>query len=118
MRDIEPKIFRQRAVIEAKIGIEVTKEAVEKYLKGLTDHLQLRIYGGPIVYSTGSAGKEINQGFDGFCALVESGISISVWSNAKLIAVLVHTCKNFEVEKAVEFTKKFFKATDIVWKEF
>ena len=119
MKDLEPKVFRQRALIEAKINIEVTKNTIEDYLKGLTDYLQLRIYSDPIVYSTsGVSGKEVNQGFDAFVPLIDSGISISAWVNMKFIAVLIHTCKQFQVEKAVEFTKKYFKTTEIVYKEF
>ena len=118
MKNIEPKVFRQRVLIEAKTGIEITKDTVKNYLQGLANYLNLRTYGGPIVYSTGGIGKEINQGFDGFVALIDSGISISVWAPVKFIAVLVHTCKKFEAEEAVKFTKGFFKATEIVYKEF
>jgi hypothetical protein len=44
--------------------------------------------------------------------------SISVWVPVKFIAVILHTCKQFQIEKAIEFTRKFFKTTDIVYKEF
>jgi len=121
MKDIEPKVFRQRALIEAKINIEVTEDTLKQYLKGLADYLQLRICGSPAVYSTEAEGvgeKYVNQGFDGFVPLVDSGISISVWVPVKFIAVLLHACKQFQIDKAVEFTKKFFKTTDIVYKEF
>ena len=119
MEDIEPKVFRQRALIEAKIDIEITEDTIKQYLKGLADYLELRIYGGPVIYSThGVGGKPVNQGFDGFVALVDSGISISAWVPMKFIAVSIHTCKQFQTDKAVEFTKNFFKATEIVYKEF
>ena len=119
MEDIAPNVFRQRAVIEAKIGIEVTAETVNDYLQGVADHLQMRIYAGPYSYSTdGLEGSETNNGYDGFAALYESGISVSLWTNEKLVSIILHTCKKFEVEKAVEFTRDFFKATDIAYKEF
>ena len=119
MQNIEQKVFRQRALIEVKVNIELTEDVLKNFLKGLANHLNLRIYGGPIVYSTkGVGGKEINQGFDGFCSLIESGISISVWSSVKLVSVILHTCKGFKVEEAVRFTKEFFKATKIAYKEF
>jgi S-adenosylmethionine/arginine decarboxylase-like enzyme len=119
MQNIEPRVFRQRALIEAKASIKITKGVVKEYLKGLANHLELRIYGGPIAYSThDSGGKKINQGLDGFCSLIDSGISISTWNSTNLVAVLMHTCKKFKVEDAVKFTKKFFKAKKIVYKEF
>ena len=76
MKDIEPEVFRQRALVEAKVGINITENVVKEYLSSLVKHLKLRSYGGPIVYFTGGVGKEINQGFDGFIALIDSGISI------------------------------------------
>ena len=118
MKDIEPRVFRQRMLIEAKIGIEVRAETVKEFLNGIADHLDLKVYGEPVVYSTGGLGKEINQGFDGFVPLIDSGISISVWVPVNFIAVLVHTCKKFDPEKAAKFTKEFFKATQIASKEF
>ena len=119
MKDIEPKVFRQRLLVEAKIDIKVTESVVEDYLRKLAEHLELRIYGNPVVYSTSdTGGKEINQGFDGFVPLIDSGISISVWSSVKFIVVLIHTCKRFEVNRALDFTKTFFRATEIVHKEF
>lgn len=119
MKDIAPNVFRQRALIEAKVGIKVTKATVRDYLKGLPRYLKLKTYGGPVVYSAGSLGKPINQGsYDGFVALIESGISISAWAKVNFVAILVHTCKKFDVKKAAAFTKKFFKATNIVYKEF
>ena len=118
MKDIEPRIFRQRMLIEAKIGIYVAPDMLKKYLKGIAGHLELGAYGEPAVYSTGGIGKEINQGFGGFIPLVDSGISISTWASVKFIAVIIHTCKKFEPGKAAEYTKKFFSATEIAYKEF
>ncbi|MBX2860898.1 MAG: S-adenosylmethionine decarboxylase, partial [Vampirovibrio sp.] len=53
-------------------------------------------------------GKEENQGYDGFVALIDSGISIYVWENAKFLSVVVYTCKAFDADKAKAFTQTFF----------
>ena len=42
MENIAPDILRQRLLIEAYFTIEVDKEKVEAFLKGLAAHLDLR----------------------------------------------------------------------------
>lgn len=118
MEDIAPNIIRQRLLIEAKFTIDVTKETVKDYLFGLTEKLNLRVYGEPIIHSPGGEGKEINQGFDAFIPLIDSGIALYIWSNEKFLSCVIYTCKKFDVEKAVEYTKEFYKTTQLVFKEY
>ena len=118
MKNLAPNVFRQRLLIEAKYKGNVTKKMVEDFLRELPKHLGMRIYVEPIVYSPDGEGKEINQGYDGFVALIDSGISIYVWENAKFISLVVFTCKEFKVKQALEFTEKFFKTTEMIHLEF
>ena len=66
---------------------------------------------------TGDVGD--NQGFDGFVPLMDSGISVYVWTAKKFISTVLFTCKEYDVERAVDFVRHYFDTkNDIVWKEF
>ena len=118
MKDLAPGVFRQRLLVEAKYSIDVTGQDVEGYLEGLPKALNLRIYSDPVVYSPGGEGKDVNQGYDGFVALIDSGISIYVWESAKFLSAVIYTCKGFDSAVALEFTRNFFQTTEMVHREF
>lgn len=118
MKNIAPQIIRQRLLLEAKYEIEVNKEIVKDYLFGLTKFLGLRTYGEPIIHSPSGEGKDINQGYDAFIPLIDSGIALYIWTNEKFLSCVIYTCKVFSVNKAIQFTKDFFKASELVSKEF
>ena len=112
MKNIAPEIFRQRLMIEGFYTIAVTREKLDTYLRELAQHLELKIYGDPIIFSPASGmGKEENQGFDAFVPLIDSGISAYVWSVHKFFSIVIYTCKGFDEGKAIAYTKDFFKTT-------
>ena len=113
MRDLAPDITRQRLLIEGCYTSSVDRDAVRAYLAGLAEHLQLRSYGEPTIHSPAGIGKTENAGFDAFLPLIDSGISLYVWSERRFFAVVLFTCKRFEVELALEFTRQFFSAGDL-----
>ena len=113
MRDIAPAITRQRLLIEGLYGIEVDEEKVEAYLHGLAAHVGLRTYGRGAIFAPGGEGKDENQGFDAFLPLIDSGISVYVWTSARFVATVLFTCKRFDEAAAVAFTKEFFDLTDV-----
>jgi S-adenosylmethionine/arginine decarboxylase-like enzyme len=110
MSKIAPEIKRQRLLIEGFYSIEVKRETVEKYFQAITGALNLKTYGDPIIFSPEGLGKEENQGFDAFVPLIDSGISLYVWSSSKFFSVIIYTCKNFDEDSAVETTNEFFKS--------
>ena len=118
MKDLAPDILRKRVLVEATYARTVAKSDVVDFLRQLPAELGLRIYSEPTVHSPGGEGKEINQGYDGFVALIDSGIAIYVWENAKFLSVVIYTCKDFETAKALEFTRDFFETTELVSQEF
>jgi S-adenosylmethionine decarboxylase len=61
-----------------------------------------------MIYSPGGAGRDENQGFDAFQPLIDSGISLYVWTGPRFLAVVIFTCKHFDAEAAVEVTREFF----------
>ncbi len=67
---------------------------------------------------TSGEGKEINQGFDAFVPLIDSGIALYVWGNARFFSTVIYTCKRFDAKKAVRCVKGFFKAKKVAHQSF
>ena len=118
MENIAPNIVRQRLLIEGYYTNEVDDAVVKAYLTGLADHLNLRHYGEPIVHAPSGAGKEDNEGYDAFLPLIDSGISLYVWTKAKFFAAVVFTCKAFDNDEAVAFSQRFFTSNKLVHSTF
>ncbi|MFO0971372.1 MAG: S-adenosylmethionine decarboxylase [Candidatus Saccharimonadales bacterium] len=118
MKDLAPKIVRQRLLIEATYDRTMDEQDVCDYLLNLAAELNLRTYGDPIVHSPDGDGKEENQGFDAFVPLIDSGISLYVWTNEKFFSTVLYTCKSFSVERALEFTKEYFNTIETEHQEF
>lgn len=99
MKDLAPNILRQRLLIEGLYTADIDRDSVESYLTDLAVHLNL-------------------QGFDAFIPLIDSGISLYVWSEAKFFAAVLFTCKAFDVERALDYTRQHFQATELVHQSF
>jgi S-adenosylmethionine decarboxylase len=108
MKNLAPDITRQRLLIEGFYEVDADKSVIVEYFNEITVALGLRMYGEPIVFSPGGEGKEENQGYDAFVPLIDSGISLYVWSNSKFLSLVIYTCKSFDENKALEVTKKFW----------
>jgi S-adenosylmethionine decarboxylase len=118
MRDLAPDITRQRLLIEGRYERELDAEAVAAYLVELASHLGLRTYGQPIVHAPGGAGKDENQGFDAFIPLIDSGISLYVWTSQRFFAAVLFTCRQFEVDAALAFTRTWLRAAQLEHRSF
>jgi S-adenosylmethionine decarboxylase len=118
MRNLAPEITRQRLLIEGHYSIEIGQNEVEGYLLGVAAHLGLRTYGTPIVYAPGGQGKDENEGFDAFVPLIDSGISLYVWTGARFFATVLFTCKQFDTDLAVSYTLEYFDSKDAEHESF
>ena len=112
LTNIAPEIFRKRLLVEGYFRVEVTEDSLREYFSRITSGLGLRTYGDPIIHKTSGAGKDINEGFDGFVPLIDSGIYISVWSNSHFLSTIVYTCAEFDEDRAIEIVKDFFQLSD------
>ena len=72
----------------------------------------------PALLSPGGIGKEELQGYDAFVPLIDSGISVYVWTNAKFLSIVMFTCKGFDEHLAVDKTKDFFEIEEVAYKSF
>lgn len=114
IKNLAPDVMRQRLLIEGFYSITVDPDVIEKYFKTITENLNLRMYGKPIIFSPAGDGKSENQGYDAFVPLVDSGISVYIWSNRKFFSGIIYTCKSFDEQMALDTTKKFFGMSEIV----
>jgi S-adenosylmethionine/arginine decarboxylase-like enzyme len=112
LTNIAPDIFRKRLLVEGYFTVQVSVETLRKYFSFITTELKLRTYGDPIVHQTSGAGKDVNEGFDGFVPLIDSGIYISVWVNPKFLSTIIYTCGQFDSDKAVNAVKDFFQISE------
>jgi S-adenosylmethionine/arginine decarboxylase-like enzyme len=112
LTNIAPEVFRKRLLVEGYFTDEVTENSLRGYFSRITSELGLRTYGEPIIHRTGGQGKDINQGFDGFVPLIDSGIYISVWVNPKFLSTIIYTCGEFDAEKAVSLVEEIFGLSD------
>ena len=113
MRDLAPHVFRQRLLVEGYYAGDVTRERLTEYLLGVAAHLDLKAYGEPTIYSPAGLGSAENQGFDAFLPLIDSGISAYVWSSARFFSIVLYTCKGFDPQAAVGYTREFFGAGEV-----
>lgn len=109
---IAPEIFRKRLLVEGYFQTEVTEESLRGYFSRITSDLGLRTYGDPIIHRTGGAGKDINEGYDGFVPLIDSGIYIGVWVNPGFLSTIIYTCGEFDADKAVSLVGEIFRLSE------
>jgi len=118
MKDLAPEIFRKRLLVEGYYSIDISVDTIKRYFAFITSELELRTYGDATIHATSGTGKDINQGFDGFIPLIDSGIYIGVWANKKFLSLIIYTCKDFKEKKAVDKTSEFFKFNEFEYKVF
>jgi len=110
MKNIAPDITRQRLLIEGYYQIDISESTIRDYLYRISQHLDLRTYKEPIIFSPETGmGREENMGYDAFIPLIDSGISLYIWSKAEFLSIVIFTCKEFNENNAIEFTRDFFK---------
>lgn len=109
-RRIAPEIFRKRLLIEGFFAREaVTGETLLDYFTFITARLGLRTYAEPIVHRTSGQGKAMNEGYDAFVPLIDSGIYVCVWSGKRFLSVILYTCAEFDSANATTLTREFFE---------
>jgi S-adenosylmethionine decarboxylase len=121
MKDIEPQIYRQRLVIEARYTIEVNSDTVKKYLLDLAKELGMTLHpslaGQPIITSATGKSNPIHDGYEGIVIWLESGASLYIWERSKFLTTDIYTCKPFDAKKAVDFVAKFFQTSELEYSE-
>jgi len=111
MDDLAPAIFRQRLIIEGKCSFLITDEQIKKYLKKLSEVLDMKTLIEPITHHSEKFG------WAGWVHWETSGCHFYTWEEPfPFFSSDIYTCKEFDVKTAVEFTKNFFNADKVVFK--
>ena len=112
LTNIAPEIFRKRLLIEGYFRSDMGESVLLDYFQQITRELGLRTYGDPIVHKTTGEGKDLNEGYDAFVPLIDSGIYIAAWVKPRFLSTILYTCGEFDEDRAVATVRDFFKLAE------
>src|SRR5829696_7579902 len=112
-RDLAPEILRQRLVIEGVPARPVDDEQIRRYLSALSRVVDMVQLLEPVTH------RSDIYGWAGWIHWETSGAHFYAWEQPRLFfSVDVYTCKAFDEDVAVAFTRDFFNAAPVVAKSF
>jgi S-adenosylmethionine decarboxylase len=113
MKDLAPSIYRQRLVIEGIPLNKINSKNIKGYLSELSDVLDMKTLLPPVTHLSD------RFGWAGWIHWESSGAHFYAWEKPRLFfSVDIYTCKKFDDQKAIDFTKKYFNTEEIVSKSF
>lgn len=120
-RDLAPLLCRQKLTIEGNVDRLIAEDEIKDYLLKLSKVTKMQLLQEPFAHPAIKKGKLI--GYGGWAHWVTSGCAVYSYDKPftknghYLISVECYTCKPFSVKKAVEFTAKYFRTIEIVFRE-
>jgi len=112
-RDLAPDILRQRLVIEGVPARPVDDVLIRDYLSALSRAVDMVQLIEPVTH------RSDLYGWAGWIHWETSGAHFYAWEQPRLFfSVDLYTCKAFDVDTAVAFTRDFLDAGTIVAKSF
>jgi hypothetical protein len=113
MKDLAPEIHRQRAVIEGYPNHALNPAEIKDYLSQLSDVLDMHKLNDPVTHRSPTYGEAAWIHWE------SSGAHFYAWDQPRLFfSVDIYTCKQFDVNDAADFTKKFFDIKSVEYKEY
>ena len=111
MENLAPNITRQRIIIEGTCKEKITDIQIKDYLSKLSKELHMITVQEPITH------QSERFGWAGWIHWETSGAHFYAWDEPFVFfSVDIYTCKSFDNDHAVSFTKSYFKTTKIAWK--
>jgi hypothetical protein len=111
-KNLAPDLIRQRVIIEGTTEKIVEPEQIKAYLLALAEVTKMEVLEAPEAHSAH------DMGYGGWIHWKTSGAAFySYPTNLPLFTVDCYTCKPFSAEEAAEFTRKYFNAIELVFKE-
>ena len=111
-KNLAPDLVRQRVIIEGTTEKIVEPEQIKSYLLALAGVTKMEVLEAPEAHSAH------DMGFGGWIHWKSSGAAFySYPTNPPLFTVDCYTCKPFSATEAAEFTRKYFDAIELVFKE-
>ncbi len=113
MKNLAPTILRQRLVIEGYPTKPISDEDIKSYLSQLSIETGMTQLLEPVTH------KSDAYGWAGWIHWETSGAHFYAWEQPLLFfSVDIYTCKAFNPKSAVDFTQRFFNASEVEFKEF
>lgn len=112
-RDLAPEIHRQRLVVEGVSNRIISDVDIRLYLRELAEVTDMVPLMEPVTHSSPT------YGWAGWTHWETSGAHFYAWDQPRLFfSVDVYTCKAFDNDDVVDFTRTFFGTSDITWKAY
>jgi S-adenosylmethionine decarboxylase len=117
MKNIEPRVFRQRLIIEAHFTANLNSDKIKEYLTTLSQVTEMTVFAGPYCWPPDERSHPDVQLVDlnGFITWKESGCHVYAFSQTKFFTSDIYTCKQFDIEKVVSYTRDFIQSDDLVY---
>lgn len=113
MEDLAPDIYRQRLVIEGYPKQPITDQNIKAYLSELSSKIDMHALIEPVTHLSPTFG------WAGWIHWETSGAHFYAWDSPRLFfSADIYTCKSFDPHVALQFTRDFFDAERIAYKEF
>ena len=113
MPDLAPMIRRQRLVVEGRCSMQITATDIRTFLSGLSEVCGMETLLAPMTH------RSDRYGWAGWIHWESSGAHFYAWDQPiRFFSVDVYTCKTFDPEQVLTYTKRFFAADPIVGREF
>ncbi|MEU4155426.1 S-adenosylmethionine decarboxylase [Actinoplanes sp. NPDC026670] len=111
--DLAPGILRQRLVVEGYPAYPITDQHIKRYLTELSEVTAMTTLIEPVTHISDL------YGWAGWIHWETSGAHFYSWERPiSFFSVDIYTCKAFDPAVVVAYTKDFFRASEIVAKEF
>ncbi|GAA2582984.1 hypothetical protein GCM10010435_70930 [Winogradskya consettensis] len=112
-RDLAPAIVRRRLVVEGYPAFTITAGHITAYLRKLSEVTDMVTLIEPVTH------RSDRYGWAGWIHWETSGAHFYAWEQPlAFFSVDVYTCKDFDPDAVLSFTRDFFGATEITGKEF
>ena len=112
-RDLAPSILRQRLVVEGTRTERIDATEIRAYLKALSRVCDMTVLIEPVTH------RSDRFGWAGWVHWETSGAHFYAWDEPFVFfSVDIYTCKAFDTHEAVEFTRAFLGADEVVAREF
>ena len=116
-KNLAPNLVRQRTIIECTTSEVVGPDQIKDYIVKLSQNVDMKALSEPFAYPAVCTDGKF-MGYGGWIHWVTSGAHVySYPTEPPLFTVDAYTCKQFSIEKAVQFTRDYFKPKEIVWKD-
>lgn len=115
--DLAPMIVRRRLIIEGTLNALPSQESISEYMTELSNVMNMTIVSQP------SFNYEEEYGLAAYMCWKESGMHVYTWKGngdrPNFISIDIYTCKEFDLEKVIDFTKNSFQPmlNELTWRE-